>query len=270
MDIEIENKIKEENRKLHNFSAKSYDNYPSYILQQQEEMYNKDMKKIKVYLGKRKIIRVLDCGCGTGILANEMIKQDFIVDCLDISKEMILITLSKTNNKCKYIVSDIDLYLESFSEYKYDVICFTSVLHHIGNYYKTLELAINKLKKGGIIYIADEPQKGENKNVYCKMIQFIGNIGININRTIKNPKHTINFILNKNKRDNNIDVGLAEFHATRGGIDDSCLVGYLFKKNFRILYSKNYLMNSFKFMDMFNFLYENQPKTFRMIVQKNE
>jgi len=270
MDKITENKIKEENRKLHNFSAGSYDNYPPYILKQQNRMYRKDLNGIKFYLGKRKNIRVLDCGCGTGILANKLCKQGFEVHCLDISKEMIKITLNKLGGKCKYFLSDIDCYLETLHEYKYDVICFTSVLHHIGDYYKTLDLAISKLKKGGIIYIADEPQAGERTStIIIQLIQFLGNMYINMRRAYKNPKHAINFIKNKFKKDeNNIDVGLAEYHATLGGIKEDELIGYFFKKNFMVLFSKHYLMNALKFMDRFNFLYKGQPKTFRMVVKK--
>jgi len=269
MDQETERKIKEENKKLHNFSAKSYDNYPSYILQQQMEMYSKDIKLMKLYL-RSKDFRVLDCGCGTGILANEFIKQGITnVHCLDISNEMVKITMAKTNHLCNYFVGDMDIHFEVIN-HKYDVICFTSVLHHIGDYYKTLELAISRLKKGGIIYIADEPQYGKRHfSVGCNIIQFLGIMYINGRRACKNPKHALKFIMNKFKQDDsNIDVGLAEYHATRGGINDNKLLGYFIRQKFKMVLYRQYLMNAFKFMDRFNFLYKNNPKTFSIMVRK--
>jgi len=269
MDSNIEQNIKEANIKLHNFSAKNYDNYPPYLIKKLKQLFVNDIffciQNIKT---KNIKVKLLDCGCGTGILADVILKNltdKIYIDCLDSSKEMILITKNKTQNKCnKYIIDDIDNHLLNCD--KYDLICFTSVLHHIGDFKKTLKLANKKLNKGGIIYIADEPQKRNNvsKSLMLNIFELCTGNLINIYRLIKNPKHAINFIKNKDK----LNVGLAEYHATIGGIDIKEIENIF--SNYALLDYNLYLMHPFKFMELFNFLYENQSKTFKIIMRKEK
>ena len=88
MDIGLERKIKEENKKLHDFGAKNYDNYPPYCMNKIKKIFSKDAVFIKE-LVKNKSVKLLDCGCGTGDLAISFIGAGFDnLELLDISQHM--------------------------------------------------------------------------------------------------------------------------------------------------------------------------------------
>ncbi|MFH1840214.1 MAG: methyltransferase domain-containing protein [Nanoarchaeota archaeon] len=275
MDLELEKSIKSENRKLHNFSAKNYDNYPPYLLKKENKGYHQDLSFIKKRFINNQSPKSLDCGCGTGKLALNLLRKGFLVSVLDISEEMIKITNKKIkkspfrdNNVISY-VSEIDDFFIKNDE-KFELICFTSVLHHLGDYFKTLDYAIKHLNNNGVIYISGEPQLITTKNRLIKIIEFMSGQSINIYRTLKNPKHTINFLRNKfSKNQNNkaINVDLAEFHASKG-LEDKKIVEFLQKSGFKVLKFETFLIHPFSFFEIFNFFYKNRPKTFKLIAQK--
>jgi len=264
-DIDNE-RILEENRKLHNFSANNFDNYPPNIMRELKDMLFVDVSCMQVMLCPKLIrtFRALDCGAGTGILGEILVNKNFDTYLMDISKEMIEICKKKTDNKAKYIVSDAQSLL-AHTPKKFDVICFTSVLHHIKDYIGVLELAIDRLNPGGFIYIADEPQLvTKEKPMSCKMIEwFEGNI-INTYRLCKNPKHALNFL---SKKDADFDVSIAEFHAAKG-IDEKKIQDLFDKKGFKTIGFSTYRFHSLKMLQWFDWFYKNQPKTFKMMARK--
>lgn len=71
--------------------------------------------------------RVLDCGCGTGILTKELVKKGYQVCGVDLSKEM-LERFKKNNPQIRYIYSNL-LFL--VTDELYDVIFSNQVLHYI-------------------------------------------------------------------------------------------------------------------------------------------
>jgi ubiquinone/menaquinone biosynthesis C-methylase UbiE len=103
---------------------------------------------------------VLDVGCGTGNLSLKFLMLGSEVTALDISQEMLNVLQSKVpktlRRKIHFVCQDIDEFLSREKSY-YDVICFSSVLHHLPDYLATIGLAISRLNPRGIIYIAHEP-----------------------------------------------------------------------------------------------------------------
>jgi len=152
-------KVKLANKELHDREAPYYDILHSEIWNFYEQLLiKKDIKQIIKIVGKP--AQVLDVGCGTGNLSLKFLMLGSRVTALDISQRMLDILQSKVSNTLKrricVVCRDVDEFLAEEKEY-YDVICFSSVLHHLPNYLATLNLAISKLKPGGIIYIVHEP-----------------------------------------------------------------------------------------------------------------
>jgi len=268
---ELEEKIREENRKLHNQGADNYDNYPPYLLEKEDRINFEDIRFIRKMLKKDKPI-ALDCGCGTGKLAINMIKNGFETEILDISKNMVKIAKKKIKDKTKIEVkghvSDSDKFFNT-GKNKYDLICFTATLHHIGDYNKTLKLAIKSLNKGGCIYITDGQKKKDDFVV--NVLSAIGGHANNLYKAVKNPMYAMKFMMMKfRKKDSkeSINVELAEFHAGTG-IDDKKLLRFFEKNRCKVEKYETFQVNYFRFLEIFDFLLKNKPKLFKLVVRKS-
>ena len=159
----MSDKVKLANRILHDKEALYYDILHSEIWNFYEQLLIKrDIGAIVKIIGIP--ARVLDVGCGTGNLSLKFLMLGSEVTALDISQRMLDILRSKVPNALKgrihIVCEDADEFLLQEKGY-YDVMCFSSVLHHLPNYLATLNLAISKLNPGGIIYIVHEPLPSE-------------------------------------------------------------------------------------------------------------
>jgi 2-polyprenyl-3-methyl-5-hydroxy-6-metoxy-1,4-benzoquinol methylase len=157
--IMVSDKVKLANRILHDKEALYYDILHGEIWNFYEQLLIKrDIGAIFKIIGSP--ARVLDVGCGTGNLSLKFLMLGSEVTALDISQRMLDILRSKVPNALKgrirVVCKDADEFLSQEKDY-YDVICFSSVLHHLPDYLATLNLAISKLNSGGIIYIVHEP-----------------------------------------------------------------------------------------------------------------
>src|SRR4030042_3525204 len=103
--------------------------------------------------------RVLDLGCGTGLLSLKFLKNsDCFIQGVDSSPEMIGIFKNKIN---KLNLSEtIKLKLEkaerlSFNNNSFDIIASTVTLHHVKNKYPVLKKINGLLKPGGRFILGD-------------------------------------------------------------------------------------------------------------------
>ncbi len=79
----------------------------------------------------KKVIKVLDLGCGTGLHTKELIKRRYSVSGLDLSKEMIEIA-KKRNPSAKFYVGDMSNFDLIKNEGKFDIIiCMFSALGYL-------------------------------------------------------------------------------------------------------------------------------------------
>ena len=237
-------KIKHENIKLHNERAKIYDKIALHLRPENQRMYNNDIDLIsRIRKGD-----ALDVGAGTGNISLKLLKRGYKVTAIDISKKMleILKKKAKKNKNLKIVSEDIDSYLLNTKK-KFDLITFCSVLHHFPYYLKTLENSIKLLKKGGIIYIVDEPIT--RRDIKIKLIDTINFLIDNLIRTIKHPIRVIKIIFQEIRRAIFKDkaysnMRLAEFHA-RHGLNENRIKSILKRANIKFIVFKKY--NSYPF-----------------------
>jgi ubiquinone/menaquinone biosynthesis C-methylase UbiE len=100
-------------------------------------------------------MRILEIGCGTGLLLDILKRAGFDVYGVDKSKEMVSISSKKIPNKI--FVGDA-LEKLPFSEEFFDGVIFIATVHHLGGKDKfeiALVNALNILKKSGKILIWD-------------------------------------------------------------------------------------------------------------------
>ncbi len=100
--------------------------------------------------------RVLDVGCGGGILTEEIARQEAITVGIDASKHMTTIARNhaeKSNIDIRYINTDIE-HVDQFIEKGFDVILCMELLEHVPSYESVIRACKNVLNPGGIIIFA--------------------------------------------------------------------------------------------------------------------
>jgi len=152
-----ESKVLEDNRLLHRQEAPHYDRmHPAIWNAFEQGAVQQDVTRIRSLAG-RSPLRVLDVGCGTGNLALKFLAAGDRVDCVDLASEMLaeLQRKQQGNVHLRLFESDADAFLKTAG--RYNVICFSSVLHHLPDYNATLARCSELLEPGGVLYVTHEP-----------------------------------------------------------------------------------------------------------------
>ena len=243
-----ESDVIEANKKVYNENAKTYDEIV--ITQDSNKRLRKVIENVLTIFYHNENISedflALDACGGTGNVSFIINDMEYDVELVDLSSVMIDNFKNYCNKKGINIKSynvEINQYLEN-SDKKYDLIVFSSALHHLRYPDKVLINAAKCLKPGGIILTIADPTINIQKFTF-KLLSFIDR-GINL--SIKQPSELIRRIKkkifiesnnNQNKKEKVIDDWVAEFHA-QDGIDDLALKKKLVDKNLFVLWHKRY------------------------------
>ncbi len=125
-----------------------------------EQSYIKIVDQTKKYLKTSDI--VLDFGCGTGLISNEIAGYVKLICAVDISSKMIEIAKNKADNRK---IQNIDfthstIFDERYKSGSFDVILAFYILHLLEDDQKTIQRINDLLKPGGLI-ISVTPCIGE-------------------------------------------------------------------------------------------------------------
>ena len=152
-----------ENMKTSNKAEKFWDRTADYYDKEEKKdelTYRKLIEIAKKYLKVSDI--VLDFGCGTGLICNEIADSVNMVYAIDISSKMIDIAKNKAANRkiqnINYIYTTI--FDERFKEDSFDVILVFNVLHLLDDSQKVIQRIYELLKPEGYI-ISATPCMGE-------------------------------------------------------------------------------------------------------------
>lgn len=228
MDEYLINKIKLENIKVHKKEATIYDTIHSEIFNfYEQKRVIQDIDFITKQLNKRNPY-VLDIGCGTGNLSLKFLEKGFRVTGVDISKQMLDMLRGKNqSDSLELIESDVDAFISNETK-KYDVISFSSVLHHLPSYMETIKNTVNLLNKGAFIYIIHEPLPRSEQSLIWRIISTIDSLlfyrFILKIKGIKMPK---------------ISYVYSDYHAEKGLSFDK-IVEYLISEGYEILKFEKY------------------------------
>ena len=121
-------------------------------------------RKIKDYFSANQLIDILDLGCGTGLVGQELSANIKTLIGVDLSPKMLLVAESKKIYD-KLVESDIQQYLSTHdieSSIKFDLICSLDVFVYIGNLKKIFQHAFNLLRDRGVFAFSVESTDEEN------------------------------------------------------------------------------------------------------------
>lgn len=196
-------------------------------------------------------IYALDACGGSGNVALKLLDRGVKVMLCDISPELIEIFESKCRNRgffAESICREIGYFL-STTEKRFDLIVFSSALHHIEDYISVLQLASARLSPGGMIYtVFDGVERGflarsvlKADYIVFKALHHSSDIFPALIRRFKKMKSELSSSTSRemsNLTEENIGV-LAEYRALRG-IDDFVLVDKMQQQGLTIIWQKRY------------------------------
>ncbi len=141
-----------------------------------EPTYNKIIEKTKKYLKISDI--VLDYGCGTGLISNEIADNVKVIHAIDISSKMIEIAKKKAAGRK---IENIDyahstIFDERYKSGSFDVILAFYILHLLEDTHKVMQRINELLKPGGLI-ISATPCMGE-KTFPSILLSLVSKIGL--------------------------------------------------------------------------------------------
>ena len=194
-----------------------------------------------VALGSR--VRCLDCGGGTGNLAIAMLDRGWEVTAVDVSAEMLDLLEKKARAKSHFLSlakCSIEEFLQTTREV-YDVVGFSSVLHHLYSYTSVVERAASCIRTGGFFYSICDPAPPR----YPFWTQVFSSLDIALAKILFDPKDVLPGLWRRirklfSRRDPMfgrpvITAGdVAEYHV-RAGVDDERILQLLQDCGFAIL-----------------------------------
>src|SRR5256885_8925 len=131
-----------------------------------QNVIEQDLEIIKSKLPSRsEPVRCLDCGGGTGNVALKMLRRGWQVTVVDVSADMLKILRAKIarNGQTAVFVNDsIENFLSSTQE-TFDVISFSSVLHHLYSPLNVVAAAATRVRPGGVFYSIFDPVPPSSK-----------------------------------------------------------------------------------------------------------
>jgi 2-polyprenyl-3-methyl-5-hydroxy-6-metoxy-1,4-benzoquinol methylase len=141
-----------------------------------EKTYLKIIEKTRRHLKTSDI--VLDFGCGTGLVSNEIANNVKFIHAIDISSNMIAIAKDKAaNRKIENIEYSYSTIFDEINKTgSYNVILAFYILHLVEDIQKVMQRMNDLLKPGGLI-ISATPCMGE-KPILNSLFSIAGKIGI--------------------------------------------------------------------------------------------
>ena len=262
MDQELADKIRNENVRVHQKEAAFYDRLHLEINNLYARRFtDKDVNYIFRNISTE-IPTVLDVGCGTGYLTLRFLNHGSKVFALDISQEMLNVLEKKLDKPgAALILADVDTYIKNTNEV-FDVITFSSVLHHLPDYLDTIRNAMHLLRNGGIVYITHEPLGKTKTNREAKE-SLLWKIVAKVDAELFHAR--CNKVLSAC---GNIDYSCSDYHCEKG-IDINGLLELFSKHNIKVLTYTEYNVRKYAFIDFIENTCKPSKSHFRLIAKKN-
>ena len=139
--------------------ASKYDQYESCAKEDfYQRMLEEDLDQMRGQLDAGGV-RCLDCGGGSGNLTLKMLKRGWHVTVVDVSPDMLKISRAKVEAngyEAEFVNDSVEHFLASRSQ-NYDVVTFSSVLHHLYSPQDVVKEVARRINPGGFFYSNFDP-----------------------------------------------------------------------------------------------------------------
>ena len=154
MDHRVIDRIRDANVQVHKREAAIYDAvHPEIFGYWEQRRINRDLDCIASLVPEDAGSAVLDVGCGTGNLTLKYLARGYKVTACDLSPDMMAVLRARMPrslaSRAELIVDSAERVLSSGSGRRWDVISFSSVLHHLADYRSVLCQALKSLQRRG-------------------------------------------------------------------------------------------------------------------------
>jgi ubiquinone/menaquinone biosynthesis C-methylase UbiE len=246
-------KVAEANRQFYAWNAHCYEANETCVNDPGAQQYlEQTLGEVVAHLPRpTQDCQILDACGGTGNVALKLLKRGLNVTLTDISQDQLNIFASKCANQGyqpRVVCTEIASFL-SQSVQEFDLIVFSSALHHLENVTGVLKLAFDALRPGGATFTIYDPTAAAKRKPLAKVVlradyfvfKCFGNFSdlpAAVRRRLKRIVSGASTQSCQVMQINEATVGvLAEYHATRG-IDDLQLVADLQVMGFEIVWHK--------------------------------
>jgi SAM-dependent methyltransferase len=128
-------------------------------------------------------MRVLDAGCGPGIVAKNLLERGAVVTAIDYSEKMIALTDAMCSGHASTIVWDLNQGLSCFEDSSFDIIYSSLVIHYLEDLNFVFSEFARVLVAGGlIVFSTDHPESPalREKNLSQKQLDAVYWKGFNV------------------------------------------------------------------------------------------
>lgn len=254
-------KIAEANRQYYARTAELYENTESCVHDKaiQADLAADLDQILAMFSDVSRPISALDACGGSGNVSLKLLKRGVEITLVDISPELQAIFRLKSQAAgypSRIVCSEIGKFLAEETR-TYDLIIFSSALHHLENIDAVLKLAFDRLAPGGLLFTIFDPtlQKQQHRlsrlafgleyyafKIFIQTADLPKAVGRRLRRMLSGASvdHKLSSVLN----DDTIGM-LAEFHVGTG-IDDVALVERMKQAGYEVVWHHRYAEARFK------------------------
>jgi 2-polyprenyl-3-methyl-5-hydroxy-6-metoxy-1,4-benzoquinol methylase len=240
----LEASVVEANIEFYREIAAKYDYYESCAWDPElQQMLDCDLNCIGDLLGKGSEVHCLDCGGGSGNLSLKMLERGWSVTVVDVSSEMLALLAGKARARGFHprIVKDSITRFLADRDISYDLVTFSSVLHHLYSYLPVVDLAAGHISGGGVFYSNFDPVVPRH-SALVRAMEILDTSAAKLSRDasdfLPGAWRRLRKLLIKPDQPHKRAIAgpgdLAEYHA-RSGIDDAQILNLLKKSGFSVL-----------------------------------
>ena len=137
-------------------SAEGYDLYAPYYEKDHAYLDSFERAELFALMGDVQGLNVLDVGCGTGRMVENLKKFGAKVTGLDVSEKMLAIA-KKHFSTTEFVLGDIEEL--PFEDESFDMVVATFVIVHLGTLQRAFDEVYRVLKPGGVFLVSNVNQR---------------------------------------------------------------------------------------------------------------
>jgi ubiquinone/menaquinone biosynthesis C-methylase UbiE len=275
-------RVAEANRCFYSQMAALYDATETCVRSKRHQaMLEADLDRILEICGKPKEeIKVLDACGGSGNVSLKLLRRGIQPVLADISPELVEIFRKKCESnafKPETVCKEIGAYLAEEGEL-FDLIIFSSALHHLENIKPVLALAFHRLEPEGVLFTVFDPASRNRLRLITRVLKRIDYYFFKIfaqssdlPRAIgRRLRRTLAGVSPSNKAGVALSLAtcglLAEYHVEQG-IDDLDLAAYLRQVGFEVVSHDRHALARYVWIEHI-IRWLGNPTAFKLILRK--